>query len=96
MIAILTLLQELLSQSVLEALLKSMSKADRRKYDHGESVQKTVVVCRRSPQNDLEKAALEYYNSVMADVDETLVPLPFPFFVDIPCVGAPFPVLLWY
>ena len=47
-----------------------MSKADRNKYDCGESVRKKLTTCQRRPQNDREKSALEYYNSVMANVEE--------------------------
>ena len=70
MIAILALLQALLFKSVLEAMLQAMSEADRRKYDHGENVRKILSSCSRGPQNDLEKDALKYYTSIMADVEE--------------------------
>jgi len=70
MIAIKALLKVLFFRSILEATLQAMSEADRRKYDHGESVSKILSSCRRGPQNDLEKDALKYYTSIMADVEE--------------------------
>jgi len=70
MIAILMLLQALLFKSVLEAMLQAMSAADRLKYNCGESVSKSLISCRRGPQNEMENNAMAYYNSVMADVKE--------------------------
>jgi hypothetical protein len=71
MIAILDLLKALLLQSIIEESLKSMSKADRKKYDCGQSVRIALTTCLRSPQCDEQKSDLEYYKSVMADVDKT-------------------------
>ena len=72
MIAILSLLKALLIQSFLEASLKSMSDADHKKYDCGESVRKKLTTCQRGPQSEDEEAARDYYDSVMADVDKTV------------------------
>ena len=72
MIAILVLLKALLLRSVLEAMLQAMSEDDRRKYHHGENVRKALTTCQRRPQNDLQQSALDYYDSVKADVDEKL------------------------
>lgn len=70
MAAILVLLQALLFKSVLEESLKSMSKADRLKYNRGKSVRNILRSCRRGPQDDAQKEAMEYYDSVMANVEE--------------------------
>lgn len=66
------LLNGLLLRSILEAMLQAMSEDDRKKYYYGESVRKALTTCQRRPQNDREKSALDYYDSVKADVDEKL------------------------
>lgn len=70
MIAILALLNALLFRSILEELLKSMPHADRKKYNHGESVSRNLRSFNRDPQSEDESDALKYYNIVMANVEE--------------------------
>jgi hypothetical protein len=71
MFTILDLLKASLPQSILEASLKSMSESYRKKYYRGQSVRIALTTCQRDPQGDEQKSALEYYDSVMADVDKT-------------------------